>query len=59
MKANEIRQSFWDAHPQFKRRGRTKQNDYNGDIRSYWCFWVDHLRRNGWITNKQYNNITL
>ena len=75
----QIRQMFWDCHPQFKKgyikvttflgtrkepinkvRYRPKtQNEYNTDIRVYWCDFVEHLRRDGQITEKQACNITL
>ena len=29
----ELRNTFWEAHPQFKRRGTQKQNAYPTDIR--------------------------
>jgi len=56
---HQIREMFWVSHPQFKRRGRTKQNDYSCAIRCYWCDFVEHLRRDGAITEKQAGNITL
>jgi len=55
----QIRNMFWSEHPQFKRKGRQKQNSYNTDTRVYFCDFVENLRRNGKITEKQANNITL
>jgi len=59
MNFSEIRNKFWTEHPQFTRKGRTKQNDYNTDIRVYFCDFIEHLRRNGEITETQAKNITL
>ena len=55
----QIRNLFWYEHPQFKRKGRQKQNSYNTDTRVYFCDFVENLRRHGEITEKQANNITL
>ena len=55
----QIRNMFWSEHPQFKRTGRQKQNSYNTDTRVYFCDFVEYLRRNKKITEKQANNITL
>tara|TARA_R110000824_G_scaffold32222_4_gene104213 strand:- start:3646 stop:3834 length:189 start_codon:yes stop_codon:yes gene_type:complete len=55
MKAKEIREYFWELHPEFKheRRSRKRQNDYRTDIRVAWCDYLDMLSRNGQITEKR------
>ena len=55
----ELRTEFWHNHPQFKRRGRTKQNDYPADIRMAWCDFVESCRRNGDISEALANRATL
>ncbi len=55
----ELRAAFWEAHPFFKRRGRTKQNDYPINIRMAWCDFVEHIRRNGDISERLAERATL
>lgn len=61
MKLNQLRDAFWDAHPEFKpeRRSRKRQNDYNADIRSAWVFFVDAMCRDGQITEQLAKRATL
>lgn len=54
-----LRATFWEAHPFFKRRGRTKQNDYEINIRMAWCDFVEHAQRNGDISETLANKATL
>jgi hypothetical protein len=54
-----LRNEFWFNHPQFKRRGKTKQNDYCADIRITCCDFIEHMRRNGEISDKLANKATL
>lgn len=54
-----LRTAFWQAHPFLKRRGRTKQNDYNATIRSAWCDFVEHTRRSGDISERLAERATL
>jgi len=54
-----VRDAFWNAHPAYTRRGRTKQNDYNATIRSAFCEYVDHLQKCGDITEKLARRVTL
>ena len=57
----QVRDLFFEEHPQFKveRRYRKSQNAYRTDCRVYFCDFVEFLRRNGDITDKQAFNITL
>ena len=57
----EVRQSFWDSHPQFKDEYRKtyRQNQYRTDIRVSFVDYVDHLMRDGIITEKIAQRITL
>ena len=61
MSFKEIRNSFWDLHPEFKDeyRYRKKQNDYSTDVRVSFCDYIENLRRDGIITESQANRITL
>lgn len=54
-----LRTAFWEAHPQFKRRGRTKQNAYNATIRAAWCDFVEQTRRSGDISEALADRATL
>ena len=55
----ELRQAFWQANPQHRRRGRTRQNAYPCDVRMAWCDFVEHTRRNGDISEKLAERATL
>jgi len=57
----QVRESFWNAHPQFKSeyRSRTRQNDYKCDIRCSFVDYVDRLERDGQISEKLANRVTL
>lgn len=57
----QIRDMFWDSHPQFKSEYRKtyKQNDYKTDIRCAFNDFTDYLHKNNQITDKQVNNTTL
>lgn len=50
----EVRQAFWEAHPQFKDQYRKtwRQDRYNATIRSCFVDYVDNLQRDGIITRK-------
>ncbi|MBM84735.1 MAG: hypothetical protein CMM47_01760 [Rhodospirillaceae bacterium] len=55
----QIRQVFWDLHPEFKEvQGRT-QNDYNATIRTTFVDFVDMLARDGVISPKLASEVTL
>ena len=55
----KLRQAFWEAHPAFKRAGRTKQNDYPINVRMAWCDYVEATRRNGDISENLAQRATL
>ena len=57
----EVRQSFWDMHPEFKSEYRKtwRQNQYNATIRASFVMYVDHLEREGTITRELANRVTL
>ena len=57
----EIRQMFWHSFPEFKNEYRVnkKQNDYPADIRVAFVDFIDHLFKNGQISEKLTNKITL
>jgi hypothetical protein len=61
MTFKQIRDLFFEEYPQFKneRRYRKPQNEYSADCRVYFCDFVEVLRRNGAITEKQAFDITL
>lgn len=55
----DLRAAFWLAHPFFKRRGRTKQNDYSTNIRQAWCDFVEMMHRNRQLPDKLAQKATL
>ena len=64
----QIRESFWLMHPSYKKGYKKNkngnyvpktQNDYKTDIRVCFCDWVDHLHRDGEISEKLASNVTL
>lgn len=55
----QLRDEFWTQHPQFKRRGRTKQNAYPADIRMAWCDFAEAMRRSGDISETLADRATL
>ena len=57
----QIRQSFWEAHPQFKDDYKVtyRQNQYCTDIRCAFVDYVDHLVENGDISEKLADRVTL
>ena len=61
MTFKEVRNLFFAEHPQFthERRARKSQNAYSCDCRCYFCDFVEFLRRNGDITDKQADRLTL
>ena len=55
----EIRDAFWEAHPQYTKAKGKRQNDYDTDIRCAFVDFVDALRRNEQITEKLAMRVTL
>jgi hypothetical protein len=72
----EVRKSFWENHPQFKKEYKRadvkrallptlvryvekRQNDYCTDIRCAFVDYVEYLHRDGIISDKLANNVTL
>jgi hypothetical protein len=55
----ELRICFWSAHPEFKRKGRAKQNSYPTDVRLAWCDFVEHMRQSGNLTERLAQRSTL
>lgn len=57
----EVRQSFWNNHSQFANEYRKtwRQNQYNVDIRCAFVEYVDLLHRDGQISDKLAQRVTL
>jgi len=55
----QVRELFWGCYPQFKRRAGWKQNQYHADIRMSFCDFVEGLRRDGQISDKLAERVTL
>lgn len=56
-----VRAAFWNVHPQFSSEYRKtyRQNDYNATIRSAFVDFVDHLQKDGQISEKLAYRVTL
>lgn len=59
----KLRKLFWEEHPMLSRR---KIRDYAGagkmyttDTRVAWCDWVDHMQKNGQISEALAERATL
>jgi len=50
---------FWQAHPDFIKHGRRKQNAYPADVRMAFCDYVDFMHRNGNITDDVAHSVIL
>jgi hypothetical protein len=55
----QVRDAFWEHHPQFRRRGKQTQNDYPADVRVAFCDFVDHLQREGALGERLASRVTL
>ena len=57
----EVRDSFWEVHPQFSRfkRSKKRQNDYPCDIRCAFVDYVESLSVDGVIKQSLANRVTL
>jgi hypothetical protein len=57
----EVRASFWNDNQNFKKdfRVNKRQNQYSTDIRCAFVDYVDSLRKNGLISEKLANRVTL
>ena len=55
----EVREAFWVSHPDFTRKGNTRQNQYPADIRVAFVYFVDHLNKDGMISDKLAERVTL
>lgn len=58
---SQVRTAFWEAHPQFKNdyRKTFRQNQYHCDIRCAFVDYVDYLLKDGQISEKLANRVTL
>ena len=58
---SEVRKAFWFDFPQYKcfYRVKKRQNDYNCDIRCEFVDYVDFLLKDGQISEKLANRVTL
>ena len=57
----QVRQAFWEAHPEFKSDYRVskRQNEYKCDIRCAFVDYVDYLQRDSIISEKLAYRVTL
>jgi hypothetical protein len=58
---SEVRKSFWLTFTEFKSeyRAKKRQNSYNATIRSAFVDYVDSLAKDGTISYKLANRVTL
>ena len=54
-----LRASFWQDHPQYKRRPGWSQTDYATDIRCAFVDYVDALQKSGQISESLAQRVTL
>ena len=61
MTFKQVRDLFFENFPEFQseRRVRKHQNEYSCDCRCAFCDFVDSLHKDGQITDKQADKITL
>lgn len=61
MTFKQVRNLFFESYPEFKaeRKYRKPQNDFSTTCRCYFVDFVDALCKDGQITRKQADNITL
>lgn len=55
----DLRDAFWAAHPELTRKGNQKQNAYPADTRVAWVEYVDHMQRDGQISEALAERATL
>ena len=58
----QVRQAFWEANPGMYERDYRKsyrQNDYSATVRCDWVAFVDHLARDGHISEALAQRVTL
>lgn len=57
----QVRNEFWESHPQFKGEYRKTytQNQYSATIRTAFVDWVDFLRKDNVISESFANRVTL
>ena len=61
MTFKQVRDLFFENFPEFQSERRVKkhQNDYSCDCRCAFCNFADSLHKDGQITDKQADKITL
>ena len=57
----QVRDLFFEEFPEYRseRRARKSQNDYSCNCRCAFVDFVDYLRKNGEISDRTADNITL
>ena len=55
---SQVRAAFWQGWPAEFKRGK-KHNEYNATIRSEFSLFIDMLHRDGLISDKLANRVTL
>lgn len=58
---SEVRKSFWNEFPQFlnEYKKTKRQNEYSCDCRCTFVNYVDYLQKDGVISEKLANKVTL
>jgi hypothetical protein len=56
---SELREAFWQEHPQFAMRGNGRQNQQPADTRAAFVDWIDYLERNDEISEELAEDATL
>ena len=55
----DLRSAFWESHPQYKRKGRQTQNQYDATICTAWNDFVDMMQKSNQISEKLAARATL
>jgi hypothetical protein len=55
----ELRRAFWEENPDLQRHGNKPQNAYPANVRARWVEFVDHMYREGIITEALADRATL
>lgn len=56
---DEVRDGFWQEHPEFEPVGNGRQNDQPADTRMAFCDWIDYLQKGGQISEELADQVTL
>jgi hypothetical protein len=56
---DDVRDCFWDEHPEYHRQEGWTQNPYDGQIRTAFVNWLDGAHREGRLSDDLAQEVTL